>query len=167
MLVFSSCRVTKPLTCLQTALFPPRAVQDFAKAGVLSDDQIDHAVKEVAAQEQARSEAKLGVQSNSVQPGDEVDEDDEEGGYFRALGVKSTVNDADVKKAYREKMNLWHPDRVKDPSMKQEAETMYFLVQTAFRVLSDPCELQHGVRFLGTDAAERPHAKGSERFTSG
>jgi len=51
--------------------------------------------------------------ANVAQEDDESDDEDEEGGYFRALGVKSDVNDVDLKKAFRKKMIQWHPDKVK------------------------------------------------------
>jgi len=101
---------------------------------------IDYAVREAKAQDAARAEARQGASVQHVQEGDVVAEDDEDGGYFRALGVRSDVGEAELKKAFRRKMIAWHPDKVKDAAKKQDAEAMSHLVQTAFRVLSDPWE---------------------------
>jgi hypothetical protein len=71
---------------------------------------INYAVKEAAAQEQARAEAKAaarGAQASPADAEDVVEPEDEEGGYFRALGVANHATDAELKKAYRRKIIQW------------------------------------------------------------
>ena len=86
-----------------------------------------NAVKaEVKAQQEALSEAAFA---------------DEEGGYYRALGVETNVSQAKLKKAHRKMMIKWHPDKHRnDADGGKKATEMSGLVQTAFEVLSDPWE---------------------------
>ncbi|KAG8951829.1 hypothetical protein FRC04_005521 [Tulasnella sp. 424] len=54
--------------------------------------------------------------------------------YYDVLGVKTDVNDVDLKKAYRKKAIEFHPDKNKAP----DAEEKFKEISKAYQVLSDP-----------------------------
>ncbi|KAG8921048.1 hypothetical protein FRC00_009203, partial [Tulasnella sp. 408] len=54
--------------------------------------------------------------------------------YYDILGVKTDVNDVDLKKAYRKKAIEFHPDKNKAP----DAEEKFKEISKAYQVLSDP-----------------------------
>ncbi|MDP3654466.1 MAG: DnaJ domain-containing protein [Rhodoferax sp.] len=54
--------------------------------------------------------------------------------HYAALGLSSAATLADVKKAFRQKASLHHPDRNSDV----EAPARFRVVQEAYDVLSDP-----------------------------
>jgi DnaJ-class molecular chaperone len=53
--------------------------------------------------------------------------------HYAALGLKSDATLADIKKAFRQKASLFHPDRNSDPN----APSRFREVQEAYEVLSD------------------------------
>ena len=53
--------------------------------------------------------------------------------YYTALGVSSSATLADIKKAFRVKAAVYHPDRNPDP----QAPALFRAVQEAYDVLSD------------------------------
>jgi len=53
--------------------------------------------------------------------------------HYAALGLKSDVTLADIKKAFRQKASQFHPDRNADP----DAPARFREVQQAYDVLSD------------------------------
>lgn len=58
--------------------------------------------------------------------------------YYELLEVSSTATDTELKKAYRKKALLLHPD--KNPDNVEEANHKFSLVRAAYEVLSDPQE---------------------------
>lgn len=54
--------------------------------------------------------------------------------HYAALGLGSAATLADIKKAFRQKASLYHPDRNTAP----EAPARFRAVQEAYDVLSDP-----------------------------
>ena len=59
--------------------------------------------------------------------------------YYKILGLSRSANADDVKKAYRKKAMLHHPDRHAnaDDSVKSEEEGLFKEVSEAYSVLSD------------------------------
>lgn len=58
--------------------------------------------------------------------------------HYEVLGVPKSVNDNDLKKAYKKLALKWHPDKNLDNL--EEAKEQFQLVQQAWEVLSDPHE---------------------------
>ena len=62
----------------------------------------------------------------------------ENGDYYDVLGVTSTANDNEIKKAYRKLALKWHPD--KNLSNMDEATKKFKAISAAYEVLSDPAK---------------------------
>jgi DnaJ family protein A protein 5 len=58
--------------------------------------------------------------------------------YYELLGVSSSVNDSELKKAYRKKALVYHPDKNRENI--EEATMRFALIRSAYEVLSDPQE---------------------------
>ncbi|KAI9126391.1 hypothetical protein K1719_002812 [Acacia pycnantha] len=59
--------------------------------------------------------------------------------YYKILEVSSKANDAELKKAYRKLVMIWHPDKNHQSPMKmKEAEAKFKQIKEAFEVLGDP-----------------------------
>jgi chaperone protein DnaJ len=56
--------------------------------------------------------------------------------YYRLLGVDKSVNEKDLKKAYKKLAMKYHPDRNKDN--KEEAEAKFKEISKAYEALSNP-----------------------------
>jgi len=56
--------------------------------------------------------------------------------YYKILGVDRNASQEEIKKAYRQKVKEWHPDRHREN--KEEAERKFKEIQEAYEVLSDP-----------------------------
>lgn len=58
-------------------------------------------------------------------------------GYYAILEVASNATDHDIRKAYRHKAKLYHPDSTNMPN-KSEAQRLFIKVSEAYETLSDP-----------------------------
>jgi DnaJ-class molecular chaperone len=59
-------------------------------------------------------------------------------GYYSALGVSSTATDTEIKKGYRLGVQKYHPDK----NSSKEAVPVFYKIQEAYEVLSDPSKRQ-------------------------
>jgi len=66
--------------------------------------------------------------------------------YYELLDVAPKASPEEIKKAYREKMKEWHPD--KNPLHKEEAEEMTKALNIAYALLSDPEQRKNYDRIL-------------------
>ncbi|XP_063072693.1 dnaJ homolog subfamily C member 11 [Engraulis encrasicolus] len=64
----------------------------------------------------------------------ELDNDD----YYSLLNVRREATQEELKASYRRLCMLYHPDKHRDPELKQQAEQLFNLVHQAYEVLSDP-----------------------------
>ena len=59
--------------------------------------------------------------------------------YYSVLELSPTATDADIKKAWHEQMQVWHPDRFNhSPTLLRKAEARTQLINQAYQILSDP-----------------------------
>jgi DnaJ-class molecular chaperone len=58
--------------------------------------------------------------------------------HYTALGLNSAATLADIKKAFRQKASLYHPDK----NTADDAPTRFRAVQEAYDVLADPDQRQ-------------------------
>lgn len=59
-----------------------------------------------------------------------------EANALKVLNVPANANEETLRSAYRKLSREWHPDRVKDPIKKQEAEEKFIQIQNAYETLS-------------------------------
>lgn len=57
--------------------------------------------------------------------------------YYKILGVPRTATSKEIKTAYRKLALQWHPDKISDDSIKEEAEKKFQDIGEAYEVLSD------------------------------
>lgn len=59
--------------------------------------------------------------------------------YYAVLELPPTATEADIKRAWHEHMQVWHPDRfVHSPALHRKAEARTQLINQAYQTLSDP-----------------------------
>jgi hypothetical protein len=59
--------------------------------------------------------------------------------YYAVLELLPTATNADIKKAWHEQMQVWHPDRFNhSPTLYRKAEARTQLINQAYQTLSDP-----------------------------
>jgi len=59
--------------------------------------------------------------------------------YYTLLELLPTATDADIKKAWHEQIQVWHPDRFNhSPTLHRKAESRTQLINQAYQTLSDP-----------------------------
>ncbi len=59
--------------------------------------------------------------------------------YYAVLEIGPTATNADIKKAWHEQLQVWHPDRFNhSPALHKKAETRTQLINRAYETLSDP-----------------------------
>ncbi len=66
--------------------------------------------------------------------------------YYELLGIEIQSEPDAIKRAYREKLMEWHPD--KNPDRREQAEEMTKTLNIAYGVLSDPQQKLHYDRLL-------------------
>ena len=67
-----------------------------------------------------------------------LEEDEEQSSYYAVLNVPKDASQEDIKKAYRTLANVFHPDKHRDESIKDQAQHAFARLQEAYEVLSDP-----------------------------
>jgi hypothetical protein len=59
--------------------------------------------------------------------------------HYAVLELSPTATDADIKKAWHEQLQVWHPDRFNhSPTLHRKAEARTQLINQAYQTLSDP-----------------------------
>ncbi|KAL3162704.1 hypothetical protein ABBQ38_008745 [Trebouxia sp. C0009 RCD-2024] len=58
--------------------------------------------------------------------------------YYSVLNVSREASDDDIRRAFRNLAQTYHPDKHSDPELKAEASASFKLLQEAYEVLSDP-----------------------------
>ncbi len=59
--------------------------------------------------------------------------------YYAVLELAPTATNVEIKKAWHEQMQVWHPDRfTHSPSLQRKAEARTQLINQAYQTLSDP-----------------------------
>ncbi|MCW5798398.1 MAG: J domain-containing protein [Nitrospira sp.] len=59
--------------------------------------------------------------------------------YYVILELSSDATEADIRRAWHEQMQVWHPDRfVHSPALHRKAEVRTQLINQAYQTLSDP-----------------------------
>jgi curved DNA-binding protein CbpA len=66
--------------------------------------------------------------------------------YYELLSVDPKAGPDEIKRAYRERLKEWHPD--KNPGRKEEAEEITKTLNIAYGILSDPEQRQNYDRIL-------------------
>jgi hypothetical protein len=65
---------------------------------------------------------------------------------YAVLGVSPDASDEQIRRAYRQLATVYHPDKTRDPSMREEASRMFTQIQEAYEVsqwcTSFTCELR-------------------------
>lgn len=92
------------------------------------------------AEEQARAQQKK-AQEEQAKAQTEADRSGDPKGYFKVLGVPPDASQEMIKKAYRNKIKEYHPDKHSASGfewVKEEAEKMTRQVQEAYGTLKDP-----------------------------
>ncbi|NMB41856.1 MAG: DnaJ domain-containing protein [Firmicutes bacterium] len=57
--------------------------------------------------------------------------------YYKVLGVSADSSDEEIKKAYRELVKQYHPDKFTDNPLRHLAEDMLKKINTAYEILGD------------------------------
>ena len=84
-------------------------------------------------------------------------QEDDPGSLYAVLNVTRDASDAEIKRAYRNLAQLYHPDKQIDPSLKQLAETSFTRIQAAYEASPAPLWLLLRGRseFLGASRGVR------------
>ncbi|XP_028663219.1 dnaJ homolog subfamily C member 11 [Erpetoichthys calabaricus] len=92
---------------------------------------------------------------------EEIDNDD----YYSLLNVRREATQDELKASYRRLCMLYHPDKHRDPELKNQAERLFNLVHQAYEVLSDPQSRaiydiygKRGLEVEGWEVVERKRA---------
>ena len=77
--------------------------------------------------------------------------------YYTLLELSPTATDADIKKAWHEQMQVWHPDRFNHaPTLHRKAEARTQLINQAYQTLSDPVARTIYDAKMQPEASHRP-----------
>jgi curved DNA-binding protein CbpA len=116
-------------------------------------------------QQQQQQQKKKQNNNNNKNKNAQFDSDD----YYQVLGLKKAAKAKDIKSAYRKLALQYHPDKVKDDTMKEESEQIFVKVSLAYAVLSDDEKRkiydQYGKN--GLEAFERGQDPASSGFGGG
>lgn len=84
--------------------------------------------------------------------------------YYDVLGVSTTASNEEIKKAYRSKVRLYHPDKAVQNNLPiEKAENAFKELQEAFEILSNEKERRHydirnGIRSSTLSASRSPRS---------
>ncbi|XP_014673377.1 PREDICTED: dnaJ homolog subfamily B member 9-like isoform X2 [Priapulus caudatus] len=90
---------------------------------------------------------------------DDVDDEDDGQDLYEVLGVKRTVTEKEIKKAFRRLAVKHHPDKHKGDAEKKDAEKRFRKIAAAYEILSDKEKREKYDRF-GHDAFKQPRPGG-------
>jgi hypothetical protein len=77
--------------------------------------------------------------------------------YYTLLELLPTATDADIKKAWHEQIQVWHPDRFNhSPTLHRKAEARTQLINQAYQILSDPTARARYDATTQPEASHRP-----------
>jgi DnaJ domain/ERCC4 domain len=80
--------------------------------------------------------------------------------YYALLELLPTATDADIKKAWHEQIQVWHPDRFAHaPTLHRKAEVRTQLINQAYQTLSDPIARTRYDATTQPSASHRPPAR--------
>ncbi|KAJ5306654.1 hypothetical protein PENANT_c003G03357 [Penicillium antarcticum] len=107
-------------------------------------------------------------QSTSQASSDAPEQQGEKTDYYELLGITRAATDEDIKKAYRKKALVLHPDR--NYGNVEEATRLFAEIQSAYEVLADPQERawydSHSDAFLGTSGGTDDQHSYNVRITT-
>lgn len=63
------------------------------------------------------------------------EEQEDTDSFYAALNVSRGASDAEIKKAYRQLAQIYHPDKHTDPQLKARAEASFTRLQAAYEVI--------------------------------
>lgn len=82
--------------------------------------------------------------------------------YYTLLELLPTATDADIKKAWHEQIQVWHPDRFNHaPTLHRKAEARTQLINQAYQTLSDPVARTSYDAKIQSSASHGPPARPS------
>jgi translocation protein SEC63 len=74
---------------------------------------------------------------------------------FTILGLEETATEQEVKKAYKRMVIVHHPDKVKDPVLKKEAETFFSeKLSKAYQALTDEVSKENWIKYGHPDGPQ-------------
>ena len=77
--------------------------------------------------------------------------------YYTLLELLPTATDADIRKAWHEQIQVWHPDRFNhSPALHRKAEARTQLINQAYQTLSDPTARARYDATTQPEASHRP-----------
>lgn len=80
--------------------------------------------------------------------------------YYTLLELLPTATEAEIKKAWHEQIQVWHPDRFAHaPTLHRKAETRTQLINQAYQTLSDPVARTSYDAKTQTSAPPKPAAR--------
>lgn len=80
--------------------------------------------------------------------------------YYTLLELLPTATEAEIKKAWHEQIQVWHPDRFAHaPTLHRKAEARTQLINQAYQTLSDPIARTSYDAKTQTSASPRPAAR--------
>ncbi|KAK9804851.1 hypothetical protein WJX72_008677 [[Myrmecia] bisecta] len=95
---------------------------------------------------------------------------EEEASYYAVLNVSKEATDEDIKRAYRQLAQTYHPDKSSDPELQAQASAHFTRLQAAYEVLSDPRKREiydvYGLEGLGAGLEVSDHLKTREEIRS-